>query len=146
MTKKCPLPEKPVNGLVSSTGLEEGSKAYYVCHKGYVLSGMKERKCVNQSWEGSVPNCLERHCTKLPIKKNGQYVTFPFYKQRCAYLSCDQNFCQVSGSLKMRPGLAAYCSASMEGGKDVLQHVKQKQNWQRSEVPLLRRQEDFNVG
>jgi hypothetical protein len=111
MTKKCPFPEKPVNGLVSSTGLEEGSKAYYVCHKRYILSGMKERKCVNQSWEGSVPNCLERHCTKLPMRKNGQYVTFPFYKQRCAYLSCDQNFLPSVSFVKNAPrfGSILFC-------------------------------------
>jgi hypothetical protein len=45
-------------------------------------------------------------------------------------------FSQVSVSLKMRPGLAAYCSASMEGGKVVLQHVKQEQNCKRSEAPF----------
>ena len=33
MTKKCPFPEKPVNGLVSPTGLQEGSKAFCVYHK-----------------------------------------------------------------------------------------------------------------
>ena len=116
----CPFPEKIMNGFVSSTG-------FYVCRKGYVLSGMKQRKCVNKTWEGSAPKCLQRVCPKFPTIKHGQFLTFPWNK-RFAYLSCDQNYLPSSSFVKNASRFSSFLFCVDEVGKEIFQHVKQKQD------------------
>ena len=75
--KQCPVPTKPTSGSVSTNGHEEGSKAYFVCHKGFLLNGTKGRTCVDGAWDGEFPNCQQLSCPKPPPLEYGSYIIFP---------------------------------------------------------------------
>ena len=78
--KQCPVLTKPTNGEVSTSGLGEGSKAYYVCHKGFLLNGPKERTCVDEAWDGMVPNCQPLSCPSPPPIDHGSYLPCDYIK------------------------------------------------------------------
>ena len=58
----CGLPPKPDYGSVSYKSTKCGSKAYYSCDYGYLLTGGSSvRKCQpNGYWSGKTPKCLRR--------------------------------------------------------------------------------------
>ena len=72
--KLCSFPRKPNNGQFSITGLNEGSKAHNVCHKGYRLSGRRVRTCNGRFWDGRRPRCQPLHCPIPKYGENGAYV------------------------------------------------------------------------
>ena len=73
----CLFLKKPTYGEVSLTGLSFGSKAHYVCHKGYCLDGEKERTCKGRVWGGTRPRCQPLRCPAPRYGKNGEYVPCP---------------------------------------------------------------------
>ena len=83
--KQCPVLTKPTNGEVSTSGLGEGSKAYYVCHKGFLLNGPKERICVDEAWDGMVPNCQPLSCPSPPPIDHGSYLPCDYVKHAKTY-------------------------------------------------------------
>ena len=83
--KQCPVLTKPSNGEVSSDGHHEGSKAYYVCHKGFELNGPKERICVDEAWDGTVPNCQPLNCPRAPTVDNGSYLPCDYIRHTNKY-------------------------------------------------------------
>ena len=83
--KQCPVLTKPTNGEVSTSGLGEGSKAYYVCHKGFLLNGPKERTCVDEAWDGMVPNCQPLSCPSPPPIDHGSYRPCDYIKHAKTY-------------------------------------------------------------
>jgi len=83
--KQCPFLTKPTNGEISTNGRDEGSKAYFVCHKGFVLNGSRERTCVDESWDGSDPNCLPLSCPSPPPINNGSYEPCDYIKHTKTY-------------------------------------------------------------
>jgi len=83
--KQCPVLTKPSNGEVSSDGHHEGSKAYYVCHKGFELNGPKERICVDEAWDGTVPNCQPLNCPRPPTVDNGSYLPCDYIRHTNRY-------------------------------------------------------------
>lgn len=83
--KQCPVLTKPSNGEVSSDGHHEGSKAYYVCHKGFGLNGPKERICVDEAWDGTVPNCQPLNCPRAPTVDNGSYLPCDYIRHTNKY-------------------------------------------------------------
>ena len=83
--KRCPVLTKPSNGEISTNGREEGSKAYYVCHKGFVLNGPKERTCVDEAWDGTVPNCQPLSCPTPPPVGHGSYFPCDYIKHTKTY-------------------------------------------------------------
>ena len=72
--KLCSSPRKPENGKVSMTGLTKGSKAHYTYHKGYRLSGRRERTCNGRFWDGRRPRCQPLYCPIPKYVENGVYV------------------------------------------------------------------------
>ena len=87
--KQCPVPTKPNNGSVSTNGQEEGSKAYFACHKGFLLKGTKERTCVNGAWDGEFPNCQLLSCPKPPALEYGSYIPCDYIKHSMTYGTMD---------------------------------------------------------
>ena len=87
--KQCPVPTKPTNGSVSTNGHEEGSKAYFVCHKGFLLNGTKERTCVDGTWDGEFPNCQQLSCPKPPPSEYGSYIPCGYIKHTMTYGTMD---------------------------------------------------------
>ena len=85
MVKKCKAPKKPAHGEVSTTGFSEGSKAQYICHKGYRLSGPKEQRCVNKVWDGNDPVCRPMDCPQLPQVPNGRCIPCHYMKHARTY-------------------------------------------------------------
>ena len=83
--KQCPVPTKPSNGEVSTNGHVEGSKAYYVCHKGFRLEGPKERTCINEVWDGKGPNCEPLSCPETPTVCYGSYISCDYIKHTETY-------------------------------------------------------------
>ncbi|XP_078357676.1 uncharacterized protein LOC144642570 [Oculina patagonica] len=83
--KQCPVLTKPSNGEVSANGHKEGSKAYYVCHKGFLLTGPKERTCVDEAWDGTVPNCQPLSCPRPPTVDHGSYLPCDYIKHTETY-------------------------------------------------------------
>ena len=83
--KQCPVLTKPINGEVSGDGHHEGSKAYYVCHKGFELNGPKERICVDEAWDGTVPNCQLLNCPRAPTVDNGSYLPCDYMRHTNKY-------------------------------------------------------------
>ena len=88
--KKCPVLSNPSNGEVSINGHDEGSKADYVCHKGFVLNGPKERTCVDEAWSGMVPNCQPLSCPTPPTVDNGSYRPCDYMKHAKTYGTIDR--------------------------------------------------------
>ena len=84
---------KPSNGEVSTNGRVEGSKASYVCKKGFLLQGAKERTCVNESWDGTNPSCQALHCPRPPPIDNGQFLP-------CDYMSHARAFGTINNPLQ----------------------------------------------
>lgn len=80
--KQCPALRKPFNGYVFTNGRVEGSKAWYVCSKGFLLEGLKERTCVGEIWDGrtSRVRCKPLRCPGLPRVDNGVF-------RSCNYMS-----------------------------------------------------------
>ncbi|CAB3988828.1 iron-regulated -like [Paramuricea clavata] len=78
--QQCSTPKKPTNGEVSAAVLDEGSKAHYVCHKGYRLSGPKERTCVHEFWSGTDPACQPLNCPRQLNVDNEEF--YP-----CSYMT-----------------------------------------------------------
>ena len=91
--KQCPVLIKPTNGDVSTSELGEGSKAYYVCHKGFLLNGPKERTCVDEAWDGTVPNCQPLSCPSPPPIDHGSYLP-------CDYIKHAKNYGTMSNLLE----------------------------------------------
>ncbi|XP_068680311.1 uncharacterized protein [Montipora foliosa] len=89
----CPRLTNPSNGKVSTTGREEGSKALYVCNKGFRLQGPMERTCVHQSWDGSNPSCQALHCPRPPPVDNGEL-------RPCDYMSHTTTFGTINNPLQ----------------------------------------------
>lgn len=87
--KKCPVLYNPSNGEVSVKGHDEGSKAHYVCHKGFVLNGPKERTCVDEAWSGIVPNCQPLSCPTPPTVDNGSYRPCGYVKHVKRYFKME---------------------------------------------------------
>lgn len=61
----CTLPDEIPHGTVhvGKSGTAVGSILTYKCDPGYHLVGNSERVCgVNQTWMGSEPQCIIRHC------------------------------------------------------------------------------------
>ena len=83
--KQCPVLTKPSNGDVSSNGHDEGSKAYYVCHKGFLLDGPKERNCVDENWDGTIPDCQPLSCPRPPSVDYGSYLPCDYIKHTKTY-------------------------------------------------------------
>ena len=83
--KECRVLTKPPNGEVSSNGNHEGSKAYYICHKGFLLNGRKARTCVDETWDGNIPNCLPINCPKPAYVHYGSYISCDYMKHAKAY-------------------------------------------------------------
>lgn len=55
----CELLTSPLNGAVSTTGRDFGSKARYRCQPGYTLQGDKTRECHEDGyWSGHSPTCV----------------------------------------------------------------------------------------
>lgn len=71
--RRCPSLSEPSNGEVSSDGRIEGSKALYVCKKGFLLQGPRERTCIGDSWDGTNPRCQPLHCPRLLRIDNGWF-------------------------------------------------------------------------
>ncbi|KZS17024.1 putative Sushi [Daphnia magna] len=73
----CGEPEEPVNGSVTFTSTNFGSKALFRCDQGFVLSGSQQRTCGSEgSWiGGSRPRCLARTCSMPDIIEHG-YIGF----------------------------------------------------------------------
>ena len=94
--KRCPVLTKPSNGEVSTNGHKEGSTANYVCHKGFLLNGNKERTCVDEDWDGTAPHCQPLSCPRPPTDENGSYLP-------CDYMEHAKNYGTVD-----RP-LEGYC-------------------------------------
>ena len=94
--KRCPVIAQPSNGEVSIKGQVEGSKAHYVCHKGFFLKGPQVRTCVTESWDGTVPSCHPLRCPSPPPIDNGSYL-------RCDYIKYTKTY----GT--MNDPLAGYC-------------------------------------
>ena len=78
--KRCPSLSNPPNGKVSLNSRREGSKASYVCKKGFLLQGPKERTCVDESWDSTNPTCQALHCPRPPPVDNGWF-------RACDYIS-----------------------------------------------------------
>ena len=80
--KQCPALRKPFNGYVFTNGRVEGSKAWYVCSKGFLLQGPKERICVGEIWDGLTSRvwCQPLRCPGLPRVDNGVF-------RSCNYMS-----------------------------------------------------------
>ena len=72
--RPCTFPSKPADGEVSITGLNFGSKAHYICHKGYRLNGRKERNCNGRFWGGRRPSCQPLHCPAPQYGEKGTYI------------------------------------------------------------------------
>ena len=68
----CLFLKKPTYGEVSLTGLSFGSKAHYVCHKGYRLDGERERTCKGRVWDGTRLRCQPLRCPAPRYGKNGE--------------------------------------------------------------------------
>ena len=48
----------PDNGIVTWTGLIQGSYAIYACNTGFMMTGEWIRMCMdNGMWSGQEPNC-----------------------------------------------------------------------------------------
>ena len=94
--KRCPVLTKPSDGEVSTNGHKEGSTANYVCHKGFLLNGNKERTCVDEDWDGTAPHCQPLSCPRPPTDENGSYLP-------CDYMEHAKNYGTVD-----RP-LEGYC-------------------------------------
>ena len=71
--RRCPRPTKPANGDVSVNGLEQGSKASFICNKGYRLQGSMELTCTGESWNVQSPSCQPLHCPRPPPIKHGRF-------------------------------------------------------------------------
>ena len=71
--RRCPRPTKPSNGDVSVNGREQGSKALFICNKGYRLQGSMELTCNGESWGGQSPSCQPLHCPRPPPIENGHF-------------------------------------------------------------------------
>ena len=80
--KQCPALRKPFNGYVFTNGRVEGSKAWYICSKGFLLEGLKERTCVGEIWDGRTSRvwCKPLRCPGLPRVDNGVF-------RSCNYMS-----------------------------------------------------------
>lgn len=80
--KQCPALRKPFNGYVFTNGREEGSKAWYVCSKGFLLQGPKELTCVGEIWDGRTSRvwCKPLRCPGLLRVDNGVF-------RSCNYMS-----------------------------------------------------------
>jgi Ca2+-binding RTX toxin-like protein len=79
--QQCSTPMKPTNGEVSAAELDQGSKAHYVCHKGYRLSGPKERTCIyREFWSGTDPDCQPLNCPRQLNVSNEEF--YP-----CSYMT-----------------------------------------------------------
>ncbi|CAB4043344.1 Hypothetical predicted protein, partial [Paramuricea clavata] len=88
MTKKCPFPEKPVNGLVSSTGLQGGSKAF-LCLSQRICPLMDERTQMHERNLGrKCPQLFGKTLHKASKNSKWTYLTFPWDK-RCAVENYD---------------------------------------------------------
>ena len=91
--QRCPRLTKPSNGKVSTTGREEGSKALYVCNKGFRLQGPMERTCRHGSWDGTSPSCQALHCPRAPRVDNGEF-------RPCDYMSHTRTFGTINNPLQ----------------------------------------------
>lgn len=60
---ECVNLQNPANGMVTTTGIDFGSKARYRCNRGHLLVGGQTRVCeANGHWSGQDPEC---RCTYI---------------------------------------------------------------------------------
>ena len=73
----CSEPENPINGSVTFTSTNFGSKALFRCDQGFVLSGSQQRTCGSEGeWIGGTkPKCVPRTCSMPDIIEHG-YIGF----------------------------------------------------------------------
>ena len=90
--KQCHVPTKPTNGSVSTNGHGEGSKAYFVCQKGFLLNGTKEQTCIDGTWDGEFPNCQLLSCPKPPALEYGSYIPCDYIKHSMTHGTMDSPF------------------------------------------------------
>ncbi|XP_076319743.1 uncharacterized protein LOC143230312 isoform X2 [Tachypleus tridentatus] len=100
--KKCPQPSSPKDGSVSFSGITYDSVIRYYCEKGFSLSGLKERRCLEDgTWSGEEPFCVEQACER-PEKPVGGRMVLPSEKitiGTLAIFACDEGTTMVGSKV-----------------------------------------------
>ena len=62
----CGRLNSPENGLIRLPGTTLGSRAMYVCNRGFMLKGSAFRTCqVNGEWSGETPTCIRESTSTI---------------------------------------------------------------------------------